>query len=373
MKPFVKWPGGKTKELKIILEHAPSVIKRYYEPFVGGGAVYFGIRNCTGYAINDASRELVRLYRDIQTRNAGFFRAVEAMDRCWSRLETVMDSKMPALESIFDAYEADGIGEDAAKREIASVIASHAAALQSLAATVFPVNTDGFLPELRRSLLQKMKRMRKIARQKGRLSAGDVRANLETACKSALYVYFRSLYNHAEALGISGHAASALYYFMREYCYSSMFRYNSRGQFNVPYGGRSYNKKSLAAKLTDLDTPEAADKLEKTEISALDFAAFLAARPPAADDFVFLDPPYDSAFSTYDRHRFGEEDHRRLARFCEQTSAKFMLVIKNTDFIYGLYRGFYIRSFDKTYTVSFQNRNDKNAEHLLITNYDCCR
>ena len=48
-----------------------------------------------------------------------------------------------------------------------------------------------------------------------------------------------------------------------------------------------------------------------------------------------------------------------------------MLIIKNTEFIYNLYHteGFNIKTFDKKYLVSFQNRNDKDAEHLLITNY----
>ena len=55
-----------------------------------------------------------------------------------------------------------------------------------------------------------------------------------------------------------------------------------------------------------------------------------------------------------------------------------MLVIKNTNYIASLYLEgtktangdkIYISSFDKKYFVSFQDRNDKNAQHLLITNY----
>ena len=54
-----------------------------------------------------------------------------------------------------------------------------------------------------------------------------------------------------------------------------------------------------------------------------------------------------------------------------------MLIIKNTDFILGLYenstdkfgREIKIARFDKKYFVSFQNRNNKEAEHLIITNY----
>lgn len=56
----------------------------------------------------------------------------------------------------------------------------------------------------------------------------------------------------------------------------------------------------------------------------------------------------------------------------------FMIVIKNTNYISSLYyegtktangKQLYVSSFDKKYFVSFQDRNDKNAQHLLITNY----
>ena len=48
-----------------------------------------------------------------------------------------------------------------------------------------------------------------------------------------------------------------------------------------------------------------------------------------------------------------------------------MLVIKNTPFIYSLYSnvGLNITVFDKKYLVSFQDRNDRDAEHLIVTNY----
>ena len=84
-----------------------------------------------------------------------------------------------------------------------------------------------------------------------------------------------------------------------------------------------------------------------------------------------MDPPYDTEFSTYAKNDFDKEDQIRLANYLKKTKAKFMLVIKNTKFIYDLYKnnGFNIKSFDKKYLVSFMNRNDKESEHLLITNY----
>ena len=48
-----------------------------------------------------------------------------------------------------------------------------------------------------------------------------------------------------------------------------------------------------------------------------------------------------------------------------------MLVIKSTPYILSLYenKGFNIYSFDKKYMVNFQNRNDRDVKHLMITNY----
>ena len=40
---LIKYPGGKEKELKYILPNLPIKINNYYEPFVGGGAVYFAV------------------------------------------------------------------------------------------------------------------------------------------------------------------------------------------------------------------------------------------------------------------------------------------------------------------------------------------
>ena len=111
--------------------------------------------------------------------------------------------------------------------------------------------------------------------------------------------------------------------------------------------------------------------MESTNIYCDDFENFLDEVKPKKGDFIFLDPPYDTEFSTYAKNEFAKKDQKRLCEYLKNTKANIMLIIKNTDFIYNLYntKEFKIRTFDKKYLVSFQNRNDKDAEHLLITNY----
>lgn len=149
-----------------------------------------------------------------------------------------------------------------------------------------------------------------------------------------------------------------------------MFRYNKKGEFNVPYGGISYNRKDFQKKISYIESDKIRTKLSKTQIYNEDFEKFVEKLNLCSDDFMFLDPPYDTDFSTYDQNCFDKEDQKRLASMLKKTKAKFMLVIKNTEFIYDLYKdNFNISSFDKKYQVSFKNRNEKQVRHLLITNY----
>ena len=147
--------------------------------------------------------------------------------------------------------------------------------------------------------------------------------------------------------------------------------YNSRGEFNVPYGGIQYNRKDFLKKINAMQSKDCQNHLQRTKLFNVDFEDFLEHNKPTKKDFIFFDPPYDTDFSTYAKNEFGKNDQSRLAKYLYKTKAKFMIIIKSTDFILDLYldHGFNVRSLNKKYLVSFQDRNDKNAEHLLITNY----
>ncbi len=236
----------------------------------------------------------------------------------------------------------------------------------------FDKDAENFIREIRRNLLSKTRRMKELEHKKWKLSERDIVANIECALKSAFYMHLRHLYNRIGEYEISPSLAAAIFFFVRENAYASMFRYNSKGEFNVPYGGISYNRKDLARKVAYLRSPEVELHFKNTVIENMDFEAFLQKYPPQEEDFIFLDPPYDSEFSTYSQNEFGREDQKRLASYLlEQCRAKFMLVIKNTHAILRLYgdTDLKIRAFDKKYLVSFQDRNSRDAEHLIITNF----
>ena len=63
--PFVKWAGGKTQLLEVIESHLPEKFNRYFEPFVGGGALLFKLQP-KAFSINDSNEELICVYKCLE-------------------------------------------------------------------------------------------------------------------------------------------------------------------------------------------------------------------------------------------------------------------------------------------------------------------
>lgn len=378
LSPLLKYPGGKEKELNYILPNLPKHSNRYYEPFVGGGAVYFSLDSDT-YFINDRSAELIHLYQMIKTQNAEFLMKLNAIEHNWTVMEDIIRNHTEELCRIYLDYKNARSTAQQLNQGISEFIFRNTEEFHELLYESIPVAVDNFAVELNKSFRNKMTRMKKLEIEKGDLSYEDMVLNLACAFKSAFYTHIRYLYNHIEDFKISLPFETAIYFFVREFCYSSMFRYNQQGEFNVPYGGISYNKKSIAKKIQYFSHEALAKQLDKTIIENMDFEDFFMVHPPEKNDFIFIDPPYDTEFNTYAQNKFGKEDQIRLANFLiNQCRGDFMLIIKNTDFIRELYpseqktangKSLYTGKFDKKYVVSFQDRNDKDVEHLLITNY----
>lgn len=370
--PILKWAGGKEQELKYIIPNLPYNFNNYFEPFVGGGAVYTAIQ-AKKYYINDKSDELISLYQSIADKdNILFFKAIYEIIHNWNLLETVIKKNSKFFIETYKKYSQDKINNNQLKDILFQFILTHSDQFNGMFSAIFNFNTENFIKEIKLNLIRKIKRMKELEKIKNILPNNDIIDNIETALKSAFYMHFRNIYNNINKYKINTFVKSAIFFFIRNFAYSGMFRYNSKGDFNVPYGGIAYNRKNFLKKADYLKSKKLFFLLNSTVIENLDFQDFFKKHKPMWNDFVFLDPPYDSEFSTYTKNEFNKNDQIRLASYLtKECKGKWMLIIKNTDFIASLYynKGLRIQSFNKTYLVSFMNRNDKNAEHLIITNY----
>lgn len=64
-KPFVKWVGGKRQLIKQFEQFFPKKFNDYYEPFLGGGAVFFNLQKKKSY-LSDINEELINTYQIVK-------------------------------------------------------------------------------------------------------------------------------------------------------------------------------------------------------------------------------------------------------------------------------------------------------------------
>lgn len=360
--PFLKWPGGKSQELSAIAAAAPPLTGRFIDPFVGGGSVLLAVPEEVDAWVNDAAADLIELYRAAAEERRAFRDAAEGVAQAWEALRSFEGVYRALADEFLDG--SSGLGAVSAVGRNGS--------LGLALALAGPGLDDAFAARLAKDLPSKFDRMRKIQRALGRkLSDLDLLANVEGAVRAAFYMSIRARYNRARLSETWNEIRLADFLFLREFAYAAMFRFDSRGEFNVPYGGVTYNRKSLADKLDILFSAGMLGRLQNTTWRCGDFELFLREAAPVRSDFVFIDPPYDSDFSDYDNLPFGSRDQERLQRVLEGLSASVMVVIKDTPMIRRLYRSdrWRVESADKTYMWTIKSRNDRETTHLTITNY----
>ncbi len=362
MKPFIKWAGGKKRELPIIHQYLPEFINNYVEPFLGGGSVYLDLieNDIHGVSyLNDFSTELINLYNSIMEEDVVFFETLECLDADFISLENISEN----CKQQFNGFVLDCVSNLHICRETLLEICDIVNAEIHLN---IENENETFLNIATKCIENKIKRIISLS-QRNQLVFIDTNTILETSLKSAYYIYIRDLYNSEPESPLK----DALFFFVREYCYSSMFRYNDDGDFNVPYGGSGYNKKHLTNKIEYMRSEQLVNTLLQSHIENLDFEEFINGLNLDNDDFVFVDPPYDTEFNEYVKNTFDRDDQTRLAHLLSHLNCNVMLIIKETDFIYNLYNslGFNIIRFEKRYNVNFMNRNAQRVTHLIITNY----
>ena len=372
IRPIIKWTGGKFDEFPMFSKYIPAY-KDYYEPFFGGGGVFFASQPKDQAFLNDKSTDLISFYSLIQSSE--FEQQLLIYAKAWDDAKGFAIESIPAVLKIFKAFLLHEFDETELHLQVQAVVKNMKSFHPySFFQDDFIIDPIKFEAKLAHSIADKIRRISNICTKENKtFSEAELMDHIETGIKSGLYLFLRSISNKVASgnIIIGKEKAVANWYFIREFCYASMFRFNAKGEFNIPYGGIAYNKKDFRQKVKNIFLPGMKNLFAKATFYNADFEEFLNRTQPKAADFIFVDPPYDSEFSEYDQSAFTKDDQIRLRDILIKTPAKMMMVIKETDFIRNLYAEYCkVIEFDKTYTYNVRGRNNRDTKHLIILNYD---
>ncbi|XRH75425.1 MAG: DNA adenine methylase [Candidatus Methanosuratincola verstraetei] len=252
--PFLKWAGGKSQLLDNIVGCMPEDFGTYFEPFLGGGALFFrlvSMGRVRRAILSDLNRDLINCYVVVR----------DELDALISRLE------------YYQKY----------------------------------VGAKDFFYEVARPSFNKI-----------RLKNG-LEKNVE---KAALLIY------------------------LNKTCFNGLYRVNSKGEFNVPWG--RYDSPSLFDEANLRAVSRALDQ-RWVEIMCCDYRE--AVKLARAGDLVYFDPPYQplsrtSSFTQYTPDSFSEEDQRALAeafRDLDGRGCKVVMSNSSSPLVEGLYRDYISR------------------------------
>lgn len=152
------------------------------------------------------------------------------------------------------------------------------------------------------------------------------------------------------------------FYLVNQLSFNGMRRFNSKGEFNIPYG--NYKTFNLNVK------GEHIEKLKNTQVFCDSYENIMM-NNDTENTFIFIDPPYTREFKEYSHNNsFGENSQIKLFdTFKSMNFAKVMIIINKDEFTYDLYKDYIVSEYNLKYSTNIKNRYDNNVKHLIITNY----
>lgn len=272
MFPVIKWVGGKRQLLPTLLKMVPSKFGTYYEPFLGGGAVYMALEPELA-VVNDFNPQLTNLYKVIRRNPDGFIASLKELENAFNLLNTNEERKQFYLD---------------ARSRFNSILFENGKTMERASLLVF-LNKSGF---------------------------------------------------------------------------NGLYRVNSDGLFNVPFGKKIHLNLCDEGNIQDI-----AQKMRTAKIMTGDFEK--ACRSAVTGDFVFFDSPYYDTFDIYQAGGFSKADHVRLADLYKSLTDKgvyCMLTNSNTDFIKSLYSSYHINVVAVRRMVNC-DASKRTGEEVIVTNY----
>ena len=160
--------------------------------------------------------------------------------------------------------------------------------------------------------------------------------------------------------------------YLNKTCYNGLFRVNSQGQFNTPFG--RYNN----PKIVDKTVLKAVNKyLNSHDVTILNLDFEEAVSTAKKGDFVYFDPPYDpisdtSSFTGYDINGFNKDEQKRLKDTFEELTnkgVKCMLSNSKTPFITKLYKEYGTIDVSAIRSINSNASKRGKIEEILVLNY----
>lgn len=266
--PIVKWVGGKRQLMFELLKNLPKSYNRYFEPFIGGGALFFELQPDHAY-ISDMNEELINLY------------------------SVVRDS-------------VDELIEDLSKHEISK----------------------------------------------------------------EYFLEIRNIDRTEEYSKLSNVERASRFIYLNRTCFNGMYRVNSKGEFNVPFG--NYKNPRIIDENNLLNCSEL---LKKTEIKCADFSEII--HKVQKGDFVYFDPPYvplneTSSFTSYTKDGFDIDMQFKLRDVCDELDSmgvKFMLSNSDTKLVNELYANYEIKKVFASRQINANADGRGKISEVLVRNY----
>ena len=176
----------------------------------------------------------------------------------------------------------------------------------------------------------------------------------------ARYYTYRRRFNHMLGTGRGDSVdAASLFYYLNRTGYNGLCRFNSSGQFNVPFG----RYKTINYRTDFLEFKSVFTDWEFTDTD-FDQVRLLP------DDFVYADPPYDVEFTAYSKGGFGWAEQERTARFLAKHEGPVILSNQATKRIKKLYSdlGYRLMELKAPRRISCTGDRSPAVEVLAIRN-----
>lgn len=187
------------------------------------------------------------------------------------------------------------------------------------------------------------------------------------------YYYIREMDRLPEYEQMTNIQKASRIIYLNKTCYNGLFRVNSQGQFNVPFG--KYKKPNI---VNDIMLRAVSGFLNNNDIRFLNVDYEESLHGIRRGAFVYFDPPYDpvsdtSSFTGYTFDGFGRDEQLRLKQVCDrlnQRGIKFLLSNSATPFIKGLYEEYIIETVGANRSINSNAGNRGEISEVLVRNYD---